>query len=663
MADDGKRLNGEGLQQVWESMQYYVQETVQGGGTVKSVTAGEGLLGGTITESGIIALKPASSNELGGVKVSYDDETETLYINTNTDNKVSKAVNFYDYDGTIVYSYDKNEFLALSTLPANPTHEGLSGQGWNWSLADAQTYMSRHDFIDIGQNYITSDGKTRIYVDMDKNSLFATLSIYCEDANTQVEFNWGDGSSIDSMISSMTGYLSIDHLYDDSGEYIITIDVKNNHNIYIPGAALDVSGENWDSQRRRSYLLSSSGFSTGFPLDKVKKIEIGSHVTKIQSCGLERLYGLETITIPNSVIDIGADAFAYDNSLKAIIIPKNLADHELKAEMFINTNSLEVISIPNGITHIDDNFLNGVAKLKRLVFPDTFNEFFNPTCIYGLIDIEELSLPITTSSISLWNSMWSGYYEYYSKLKKINLKDLNVEEIGDYLFGYCLNLEEIIFPQNCIEIGEYVCAGCKGVKTINMPNTITTIGTYAFNGCISLANINLSTNLTSIPIGCFQNCIKLKTLNIPSSVITIDQNAFANCSSLEVLDIPNSVQSIGIGALQKCENLIKVKMSKDISAIPAHCFEYTPNLKLIDCLEYNYIPDLADVNAFTQAFTTDYHIVVPDDLYAEWIAATNWNDSSIVSHIISKTDYEIDASHVPLFEHDDNTPEPFPISI
>lgn len=41
----------------------------------------------------------------------------------------SKAVNFYDYDGTRVYSYSKAEFLGLNALPGNPAHEGLTAQG------------------------------------------------------------------------------------------------------------------------------------------------------------------------------------------------------------------------------------------------------------------------------------------------------------------------------------------------------------------------------------------------------------------------------------------------------------------------------------------------------------------------------------------------------
>lgn len=57
---------------------------------------------------------------------------------------------FYDYDGTVVQSYSANDFLALSAMPANPTHSGLTAQGWNWSLSDAKTYVQTYGKLNIG---------------------------------------------------------------------------------------------------------------------------------------------------------------------------------------------------------------------------------------------------------------------------------------------------------------------------------------------------------------------------------------------------------------------------------------------------------------------------------------------------------------------------------
>lgn len=63
---------------------------------------------------------------------------------------VQKDVNFYDYDGSIVASYSAADFANLAQLPANPAHTGLISQGWNWTLADAQTYVAAYGNLDVG---------------------------------------------------------------------------------------------------------------------------------------------------------------------------------------------------------------------------------------------------------------------------------------------------------------------------------------------------------------------------------------------------------------------------------------------------------------------------------------------------------------------------------
>lgn len=75
----------------------------------------------------------------------------------------SKDVDFLDYDGTIVYSYTATEFANLTALPANPTHDGLISQGWNWTLADAKAYVASYGFLDIGQLYEPA-GRFHLYI-------------------------------------------------------------------------------------------------------------------------------------------------------------------------------------------------------------------------------------------------------------------------------------------------------------------------------------------------------------------------------------------------------------------------------------------------------------------------------------------------------------------
>ena len=56
-----------------------------------------------------------------------------------------KDVNFIDYDGTLLHSYTKAEINAMtreSDLPANPSHPGLTSQGWNWTLAQIKAQLT-----------------------------------------------------------------------------------------------------------------------------------------------------------------------------------------------------------------------------------------------------------------------------------------------------------------------------------------------------------------------------------------------------------------------------------------------------------------------------------------------------------------------------------------
>ena len=77
--------------------------------------------------------KSLTITENGTQSVSMDSDYDGLgqvTINTNVvEDLTEKDINFYDYDGTLVKSYSKENFLTLTEMPANPSHEGLIAQG------------------------------------------------------------------------------------------------------------------------------------------------------------------------------------------------------------------------------------------------------------------------------------------------------------------------------------------------------------------------------------------------------------------------------------------------------------------------------------------------------------------------------------------------------
>jgi hypothetical protein len=69
-------------------------------------------------------------------------------------------VNFFDYDGTLLYAYTWEEAKALTELPALPVHDDLEVREWNYTLEDikAQGTETNIGKADIGACVYDSNG-------------------------------------------------------------------------------------------------------------------------------------------------------------------------------------------------------------------------------------------------------------------------------------------------------------------------------------------------------------------------------------------------------------------------------------------------------------------------------------------------------------------------
>ena len=122
-----------------------------------------------------------------------------------------------------------------------------------------------------------------------------------------------------------------------------------------------------------------------------------------------------------------------------------------------------------------------------------------------------------------WNYSppWNYYYssnKYVKDIKKIVISE-NVTEIGAFdniigVFCDCINLEEVVLPQNLEKIGEYAFYNCYRLKNIDIPETVTSIGEYAFFGCGYLEEITIPTEVDAIGKDAFGDCIRLSKIVI-----------------------------------------------------------------------------------------------------------------------------------------------------
>ena len=269
----------------------------------------------------------------------------------------AKAVNFRDYDGTVLYSYTVYEATALTELPPLPEHSGLICQGWNWSLDDIKA-MGRD--IEVGAMYITDDGKTRIYIHLEDGRTSPMLGC-CP--NGTVTVDWGDGTEPDTLTGTSVSTVkwTPTHEYGAAGDYVIKLSVSG---------SVSFAGDS--SSDQYSYLLR---YSIG--ADKrnqvyqnaIQKVEIGDSVTSINTSAFSYCYSMSAISIPNGVTQIGKYAFQSCFSLSSITIPDSVTS--INTSAFNYCSSLSSISIPDSVTSIGNDAFQSCFSLSSITISDS----------------------------------------------------------------------------------------------------------------------------------------------------------------------------------------------------------------------------------------------------------------------------------------------------
>ena len=372
--------------------------------------------------------------------------------------KPHKDVNFYDYDGTVVHSYTAEEFAELTELPDNPTHTGLTAQGWNWTLANAKLYVSKYGKLNIGQMYITSDGKTRLYIHLTKGRTTPNFQLYLN-ANSELDIDWGDGTAHSTFTTTSADFVNETHAYPATdGDYVITVTVVSG-SFELKSSSTNISSILWN-RNGNAYSLDRAYTNS------IQKIEIGSGITSIGSSAFRACFSLTNIVIPNGVTSIGSSAFRTCYSLANIVIPNGVTS--IGTDAFYDCFSLANIVIPNGVTSIGTDTFRGCYSLANIVIPN------------GVTSIET-----------------DAFYN-------------------------CCSLTNIVIPNGVTSIGSSAFRACYSLANIVIPNGVTSIGTDAFYNCAYMDYIQFksttpptvsssdafsgvsATTLIIVPVNCLQ---------------------------------------------------------------------------------------------------------------------------------------------------------------
>ena len=431
-------------------------------------------------------------------------------------------ITFYDYDGTIVTSWTLAELATKTALPDYPSHEGLTCQGWNWSLADLKTTNRK---MNVGAMYITDDGKTRIYIRLEEGRTSPMLGV-CP--NGTVTVDWGDGTTPDTLTGTSTTTVkwTPNHAYTAPGEYVIKLTVNGTMGFY------GTSSYNQYGAILR-YSSGSDGRNQVYK-NSIQKIEIGSGVTSIGANAFYDCYSLVSITIPNGVTSIGDNVFNDCCSLVSTTIPNGVTS--IEAYTFNACYSLVSIAIPNGVTSIGERAFTGCYSLASIAIPNGVTSI-GANAFNACYSLASITIPNGVTSIGA-----NAFYGCYS-LASIAIPN-GVTSIEANAFNRCYSLVSIAIPNGVTSIGERAFENCWSLSSIAIPNGVTSIGERAFNACYSLASITIPNVVTSIGAYTFLYCygVAFYDFSNHTSVPTLaNTNAFTGISADCQIRVPASL--------------------------------------------------------------------------------------------------------------------------
>jgi hypothetical protein len=134
----------------------------------------------------------------------------------------------------------------------------------------------------------------------------------------------------------------------------------------------------------------------------------------------------------------------------------------------------------------------------------------------------------------------------------------------------------------------------------------------------------------------FFNCLSLSSVVLSDGIKYISDYAFSRCYLLSSISMPDSLKKIGKSAFSSCFDLVSVVFPSSLTDIGDNAFNGCANMKLFDFSASTTVPVLGS-NVFNNT-GYNFKIVVPDELYDEWIAASNW--SSVASKIVKASEFE-----------------------
>lgn len=289
------------------------------------------------------------------------------------------------------------------------------------------------------------------------------------------------------------------------------------------------------------------------------------------------------IKIPESVTNIGEEAFEYCQNVTSIIIPESVTN--IGRVAFKSCENLTSVIIPQGVTQIEESTFSGCSSLSNVTIPKGVTSISN-SAFYSCTSLKNITIPETVTSID------KSAFDTSVDLTIFCYKDSAAEKYAKtYKFKYQYLTDESDSSidtennQKLPAVGKTVTSGKNSYKVTKQGTAVAFVKTKSKSKTITIpATIkigNTTYKVTSIAANALKGNKKLTKVTIGKNVTSIGKGAFQNCTALTKITVPDKVTSIGDLAFSGCKKMTTVTLGKGVKKIGKETFKGNSKLSSI----------------------------------------------------------------------------------
>ena len=261
-----------------------------------------------------------------------------------------------------------------------------------------------------------------------------------------------------------------------------------------------------------------------------------TNISSISDEAFKNLSHLSTISLPETLLSIGSNAFTGTN-LNYLTIPATVKS--IGKESFYQTPL-------HHIYFADNSQLDTIG----------YQAFYE--CKY----LQEFVMPNNVTRLETYSNSNADGRTFYNctSLKKMIFSDA-LTTLPNYTCYNNSAVTELHLPNNVVTIGEWFMYAANRLQNLEFPESLRSIGRDAFAGIHQIETLVLPDKLNSIGYQAFENSGKLKTIELPSGVTNYDRT-FSGCDAIETIicraATPPTISSDPFSSITKANVTLKV---------------------------------------------------------------------------------------------------------